>query len=482
MDLLENRFIIRQTLDTWEFFYKNDRVFARKISQEDFLQEVINEVYSDFFVTQDKDDLIHMLCQSTSGDIIYLKYNNSTWEKHIILISKVPELYNKHFFILPCGSTLHFFYIIKNEDRWMFIHHQMVKDKLNDPIVIDYISSGCSPFCVCKDNFENIYAFYSTHIDEKLQIIYKKYSFESLNWEPAIHISDGENDYYPKALIDKRDDIHVIWLSQDNNSHNLQYKKISKHGQYKLAISEVDSSCQNIFLINVDENLWAVWKDSSHVFTCFLDDEITLWRKPIIYDTNYFKNIYSIYYFTNILQESERINSCNILGDTENEIKLVVINDLLNLSSQYFEETAVTAENVKDSGNISLYLENIKSYFYKISEKIKYIESEKNRVLKEYAEHKRKYSLLSQENNNLKESLSMFDMEVKKLFNEVENSKKKVSNLNDLLIDRDTQIKENFKEIEELKCANLELVQELEGLKNKRGFTFIKKFLNNLFK
>ncbi len=158
---------------------------------------ILKNAYKDFDAVQSGDGCVHIICQDSQGNIIYLKVRGEKEEKRVLLVSKNKHAYNKNFRIINSGRLILAFYTIVKDLKTMLVFHCLSEN--SSPEIIDYITPAPSGFFTYTEPNSDIKVFY-TKEDSNLgfrEYIWSKKAFSPFNpiLENAVcpATSDGKN-------------------------------------------------------------------------------------------------------------------------------------------------------------------------------------------------------------------------------------------------------------------------------------------------
>ncbi len=227
---------------------------------------LIKEAHHDFDVCL-LDSVIYLVCQSTDGDIILLKYFDEKWHKYTLLVSKTKGAYNKSFYFLITGHCLQLFYTIKSSDRLLLIG-QIICDEISNPIVIAPVADTRRPFFAVCDSSLNTYIYYQREGNGFGYKIYK-WSSKSLS-EFSCILKDNAQCIH--ALIDEFERHHICCVCKNDIIYlqrNLDGKYL-KESHIPYSYSPDDSAA---FVRLDDEKIYVVWSSNYNViYSVSIDD------------------------------------------------------------------------------------------------------------------------------------------------------------------------------------------------------------------
>jgi hypothetical protein len=162
---MAEHFVKQSYSKIWHFCHNNQGICYTVMSCNNlFKYEILEtDAKGDYDVLIDDLDQIHLICQNSSGDIIYYNYSDNGWEKNVILQSKTPTDYLKYFNIHRVNNWINILYQIEYKGKIM-LSHQILGYEKQTPDVVDIIRGN---YISAKDSMGNIYALYFNLEDKK---------------------------------------------------------------------------------------------------------------------------------------------------------------------------------------------------------------------------------------------------------------------------------------------------------------------------
>ncbi len=266
----------------WHFFLKPlyGLCFQKK-EQGRFspFEVLLPEACEDFCVLAE-DDVIHLICQEESGNILYLSYDDGDWHKTILLESKSPSPYPKHFSLIPVGNFLNLFYILAYKERHMLIH-QILTGESRPPAVIDHIKNSTPPYLLTKTGTD-IHIYYESEAGISGHRTYRWSRKELSQFVPLC----PEKNFLLRGLLpDDGGRMRYAALQNFNKIHNLIYFEKTAQGAFTEPVTlylDVSPDCTPIFC-EEKEKLYLLWLEKGSVMSAYSVDDGKHWSKPVRY-------------------------------------------------------------------------------------------------------------------------------------------------------------------------------------------------------
>lgn len=179
------------------------------------------EGQNDFDMLIDDDDVTHIVCQDSEGNIIYIKNENGVWEKYTLLKSKTSSSYPKNFRIFLTDNLINMIYAVDYKGKRLLSHHMLESSDV--PVAIDFAAGD---FACAKDEGGNIHLLYT---NGNGVTGWRHFSWNTKQWGEFTAASDEKlkNPYvfsddatYAVAVTA---DNRVIYLSQDGQKVLAEY-------------------------------------------------------------------------------------------------------------------------------------------------------------------------------------------------------------------------------------------------------------------
>lgn len=192
----------------------------------------------------DENDSIHLIALLNTGDLNYYKYDDKKWVMGTISKFDLKSNIYNQFEILIINNKLHFIYNYSNlinSNIWTIQHVILGCETEEVHNVTRYIAKKVpEPFIVDADSQGNIHLLYSTNLSNNSQIYYSFYSPYTKVWStlPKQISLNNANNLFPFLLVDLEDNLHSLWVEEENN-YQLKYLRMSSKGKEKYIWKEI---------------------------------------------------------------------------------------------------------------------------------------------------------------------------------------------------------------------------------------------------
>ncbi|WP_195263546.1 hypothetical protein [Clostridium sp. 1001275B_160808_H3] len=326
-------FLVRNKMNSLlRFSYSNSLGIYYQTFRNGKWQEkdiIYKESFETFYVIEDFNGNVNVLCQDVCGDVVLCTLDDSRWKYKTLLHMKYNEIMPielKAFFI---GKKIHFLYNLINEnDETQMIIHQHNK-RLNDLapsevlITLDcysnlsyYISQSYN-YCVVLINTMS-YGIY------KLSSRVFNISKDLWEKEMIIYISRLPYKDFSFCVLENR--CHYLIVTEENNLNVLiyQYKDILSDKQKELQKNLIlfeNEKVDSCTILTLDKVLWALWISDKKLYGCFSKNNGQDFSNPAVYKI--FEDIMPTKaYYKEFIEENRYI---------DNEIYIINYNNEVNL-------------------------------------------------------------------------------------------------------------------------------------------------------
>lgn len=486
-----------------KFSYDSNQGIYYKILINDGWSEKIN-VYKDsfeyFYVFEEWNDRIHVLCQDICGDLILCTLEGAKWKYKTIL-------YMKYGVIMPINiraffyyEDIHVIYSITDKNTSLdVLVHQIAKNNMewtNPQIIskLDYYSDLA--FYNYQDGNYNNIGLLDTIFDGRYQLISRRFYITEGRWGKEEIIYTSLSPYIDFAFYGYKNRSHYLFITQDNkiNSVIYQYKEI---GFKKNTILFEDKKIESCLLIIYNKVLWALWISENKFYGCFSRDYGENFSKPKVY--RIFDKTLPLKVFYQEYLEGEKNNyianeiyTINSNGEEElflNEIlesKVVAEIDKKKITYKYKDYNLLKQE-------LKTYLEKINKLKKENEELILNLNKEKEKLVLNLKKEKEELELTFK--NNLELIFRENDEEIMKLNEVINDQKKQITTLkykyysekekNNMYIEENHRLKDKNSYLqkklllnEKEKISVNKKVIEKESLNDKSNSTMIEEIPN----
>lgn len=227
-----------------------------------------------FCVILTENDDIYIMYRDISGKILLSRYDNSTVNKYtdgyIIYENecKIPEVYMD---ALPCGSSIHICYAIKDENSGLFkIFHKTIDKNMNissEVMVDNRIADSSTPFVMYMPRNGNVSIMYQKTNDNFIlgRKVLKK---EQKAWSSFYIIDTNSKPFIDYSLLEAHDNFYGLYIKNGNEKSSLIccFQKNQNLTRIILCASKDIKSCS---ICKINGFIWCTWINDNKIFSSF---------------------------------------------------------------------------------------------------------------------------------------------------------------------------------------------------------------------
>lgn len=195
-----------------------------------------DETILSFSLDMDSKDRIHLIYITNDGNICYNLYSNNGWAKKILTKLDIKSNTYNELSLKISKENIHIllsFCNLINPKVWTIQHYIGSEGNWKKTNVISFTSGKNKPFYTIDiDKFDNLHMLYTSFTDGLNKLYYTYYNTVSNKWStvPKLLYESHNSIIYPNLLIDKLDNLHVLWADNRKNDWELKYKHLSQSG------------------------------------------------------------------------------------------------------------------------------------------------------------------------------------------------------------------------------------------------------------
>ena len=219
---------------SYYFFLNNDREICYQVFNENnFLAKneiLVKEITVDFSVTINSSNEIHLICITKVGNLLYYIGSDNGWHHKLLFKLDVRSNIYRYLLLFIENNYVHIFCVKTNllNPIVSSIEHMYWNEKnFHRSTVASYLPGKYpSSYQVQIDQLNNIHIIYKVLYKNNHQLYYSKFNFLNKKWTPGEIITNIKEDHsHPYALIDKKEQLHLVWCTIEENNFTLKYRK-----------------------------------------------------------------------------------------------------------------------------------------------------------------------------------------------------------------------------------------------------------------
>ncbi len=202
--------------------YNSDNVL---LNSNKLLSNIIN-----FSVVVDKHERVHLICITLEGELQHYIGENNNWNHRTVSKLDMESNIYKYLTLHVNDEYIHLLYVKTNllTQTLSTIEHMYWDGKnVNRIVVSNYVHGKyTSPLQVSFDSSQNFHVIYKAVYKNNHQLYYNKFNILTKIWTMSELITDLHEEHsHPYIFIDKKQNLHLLWCTIEQNNFILKYKK-----------------------------------------------------------------------------------------------------------------------------------------------------------------------------------------------------------------------------------------------------------------
>lgn len=358
------------------FYKSNSGIYSSFLRGKNSWTEaaaVIKDTTPDFSACIDENDVIHIICQNTDGNIYHIYSRRGSWNLDEILKVKQPGFCIKHFYITTFDSTIFFFYVLEEKENKMLVFQTRDKrNMLSAPDLVSPIRIGANMSYRLLKYKNSLMVFYNRANKNDNGISYRTYIQSANRWSAPVDIPNedkNEENEILSIVSDCRENIHISWQKASALKYELIYSQKAPAGELwdQKILAASPYSFYNSSILTIFDKVIAYWVRDRNIMYCISENSGEKWSGPKKYHFYPNKQLYCISYAENTGEDTTdtyfnelpgNFISGYILGfindfsvkkeknEDMDELKSLVVNTLKVISSS-IEDVKISVEELR---------------------------------------------------------------------------------------------------------------------------------------
>ncbi|HHX87801.1 MAG TPA: hypothetical protein GX693_06465 [Firmicutes bacterium] len=139
---------------------------------------------------------------------------------------------------------LHLLYSASDPDtnRWWLLHHHFDSNRWLEPRVVDFGGAAAGiPGCLAADQTGDLHLVYKIEEGDSTRLYYRCFNLPSLTWGRAFPVSAYGLPCFPGIVVDRQQNLHLVWSSQKDHRHYISYRQLSTGGWPSAGWKEIET-------------------------------------------------------------------------------------------------------------------------------------------------------------------------------------------------------------------------------------------------
>lgn len=192
-----------------------------------------NKLLSDiisFSVAVDKHERIHLICITLEEELRHYTGGDNNWNYRVVSKLDIKSNIYKYLTLHINSEYIHLLYVKTSllTQTLSTIEHMYWNGKnVNRIVVSNYIHGKySSPLQVSFDGSQNFHIIYRAFYKNNHQLYYNKFDILTKIWTISELVTDLREEHsHPYIFIDKKQNLHLLWCTIEQNNFILKYKK-----------------------------------------------------------------------------------------------------------------------------------------------------------------------------------------------------------------------------------------------------------------
>lgn len=260
-------------------------IYYEDINKEEIKKNIVyRESFKYFYVTEDMNGNVNVICQDLCGDIILCIFMDGTWKYKTLF-------YMKYNFITPINvkgfyleRDLKIIYYLDSDTKNLYFN----EGSNNYPTKI-YSENNCLDlkFNILKDNDRTFVIVNSISIGI-YKLVLKEFNIEENVFKKDRIIYISKNQYNDFSYLTSKDEVHFLMIVNEDKKNSIIYKKINIVDERRfyediILFENEKSIISSCLIIELKGLLYAFWISENKLYGCYSLNFGEDFSTPIIY-------------------------------------------------------------------------------------------------------------------------------------------------------------------------------------------------------
>lgn len=260
-------------------------IYYEDINKEEIKKNIVyRESFKYFYVTEDMNGNVNVICQDLCGDIILCIFMDGTWKYKTLF-------YMKYNFITPINvkgfyleRDLKIIYYLDSDTKNLYFNN----GNNNYPTKI-YSENNCLDlkFNILKDNDRTFVIVNSISIGI-YKLVLKEFNIEENVFKKDRIIYISKNQYNDFSYLTSKDEVHFLMIVNEDKKNSIIYKKINIVDERRfyediILFENEKSIISSCLIIELKGLLYAFWISENKLYGCYSLNFGEDFSTPIIY-------------------------------------------------------------------------------------------------------------------------------------------------------------------------------------------------------
>jgi hypothetical protein len=266
-------------------FSYNDRygIYYEEINKKETKKNIVyKESFRYFYVTEDIDRNVNVICQDICGDIIICIFVDGSWKYKTLFYIKynfITPINVKGFFL---EKDLKIIYYLDSDSKNLYF-----SDGINNYFTVIYSENNGLDirFNILQEN-NKVFVILNSTSYGIYKLILKEFSIKDKDFvrDNVIYISKNQYIDYSYSIINN--EIHFLMIVNEDKKNSIIYKKINVvdgKKSYEDIILFENEKITSCLIIELKRFLWAIWISEDKLYACYSLNSGEDFSEPLVY-------------------------------------------------------------------------------------------------------------------------------------------------------------------------------------------------------
>ena len=324
--------------DIWHFFSQNGKgIYLRCMKKNGIWKNEVDLVASacdSFSVSIDCHDHLHLVYQDHSGEIVYMEYNGSEWNKQLIHQYDTSSYIVQFPTIIPLNRQVHVIFAVGTippSGVWTLYHcYSNGNDWIKSEITRYTDGKQTSPFYLDHDQ-KSIHMVYRSLYRNQHRLFYCHFDGTRNRWSMPENLSRNLGDCNMPGILVKNSKLHLAWTTIRNSNLQVMYRNRPLRPYFKTStekdalLSAGESNCSDPQLLWADNQLWCIWYQNGDIYCCSSPDDGITWDQPKPLGWSHIDNCHCIRYSSNHPEDQSRCKMHRTFAKLDDGLEIPIL-------------------------------------------------------------------------------------------------------------------------------------------------------------
>lgn len=487
----------------WKFFMNKEEKLCYSIMYDEgkwTKEKLIDNDVTGFSIFVNDDGEIHLVYGNIKGELKYCILKDKQWFGKSLYNVEYKNYNIENIKVKILGATMHIFFVLSSKsgsDHGMLMHciwdgNEIEINKVKD-IILNFELNDY--YLINTNNKREIYLFYLSDDGDEISFNYIVYKGNSWGSSNRLYGILGKEVYFDVELTNN---IHILNKSKEKSNYSLDHVVIDLLGEYKSF--NVYTSTDNLkepLIFNLENKIYASWIKNNFIYYSSFNG--VRWEIPktlIDEESSIGEKIKEVERYNVYISDIKRttVKEFKLYGDIGIDLELYYFNDFIN---KYNKDLVANSDEINIDENLINYeldalinenkvLEDKLAHLNLLFKKSQRIIEEHRQEINILIEQKRKAEenngifvdlqkdiqikneKLNNELNLLKEEKLNIESKMEEYLKTIEVINQKINELENQLVIKNNELKENRNIIIDLENKNKVLESEGSFIKEEK--------------